>query len=138
MDNRDFKTICMTEDYWATSPFSLARHFGRIKVGGHVYVIVNKEGKDIFQLSFEAEKAGREMAIEPGEPADLCREDFVRYYRKLGRDRFLKVLEDNHHSTDSELKRLMRKAAGEPAGDFQRIVPTEGQKKKTLGRRTDK
>ena len=62
MDNRDFKTICMTEDYWATSPFSLARHFGRIKVGGHVYVIVNKEGKDIFQLSFEAEKAGREMA----------------------------------------------------------------------------
>lgn len=109
MSNNDFKPICMAEDYWANSPLSVARYYGQIKANGHVYMIVNKEGKDIFELSVEAEKAGREKAIEPGEPADLCRADFVKYYRKLGRDKFLQVLKDNPHSTDEELKNILQK-----------------------------
>ena len=87
--------IVMTEQYWANSQFSIARYYGRIRVGKHEYVIVNKDGKDIFQLSAEAQKAGREKAIEPGEPADLCRTDFVPLYRKMGRERFLEFLEQN-------------------------------------------
>ena len=87
--------IVMTEEFWANSQFSIARYYGRIRVGNHDWVIVNKDGKDIFELSREAEKAGREKAIEPGEPADLCREDFVPIYRKLGRERFLEFLEQN-------------------------------------------
>ena len=100
----DFKPICMAEELWANSQFSIARYYGQIKVGGHRYVIVNKEGKDIFQCSIEAEKAGREKAIEPGEPCDLCREDFVKYYRKLGRAKFLAVLKCHSHADDKELK----------------------------------
>ena len=73
---------------------SIARHCGRIKFDGHEFVIVDKRGHDIFECSIEAEREGREKAIEPGEPCDLCRVDFVPIYRKLGRERFLAFLRD--------------------------------------------
>lgn len=87
--------IVMAEDYWANSMLSIARYYGKISVDGHEYVIVDKRGHDIFECSEEADKAGREKAIEPGEPCDLCRVDFVPIYRKLGREQFLRFLEEN-------------------------------------------
>ena len=87
--------IVMAESYWANTHFSIARYSGRIAVGGHEYVIVDKRGHDIFECSREAQKAGREKAIEPGEPADLCRVEFVPIYRKLGREQLLRFLEEN-------------------------------------------
>lgn len=89
------KTIVFAESYWANSQLSIARYTGRIKFQGREFVIVDKRGHDIFECSIEAEKAGREMAIEPGEPCDLCRVDFVPIYRKLGREQFLKFLKEN-------------------------------------------
>ena len=89
------KALVMTEEYWANSMLSIARYYGKIAVDGHEYVIVDKRGHDIFECSREAEKAGREKAIEPGEPADLCRVDFVPIYRKLGREQFLKFIQEN-------------------------------------------
>ena len=86
------KAIVMAENYWANSMFSIARYFGKISIDGHEYVIVDKRGHDIFECSIEAEKAGRAKAIEPGEPCDLCRVDFVPIYRKLGREQFLKFI----------------------------------------------
>ena len=87
-------TIIMTEEYWATSQFSIARYYGGIKVGGVDYVIVNKEGKDIYECSIEAVKAGREKAIEPGEPADLIDKRYKTIYRKLGRDKFIEWVKE--------------------------------------------
>ncbi len=87
--------IVMTEEYWANTQFSIARYYGRVRINNENYVIVNKDGKDIFECSEEAERQGREKAIEPGELADLCREDFVPIYRKLGRDKFLQFLAEN-------------------------------------------
>lgn len=78
----------MTEDYWANTHLSIVRYTGRAKLGKYEYVICNKDGKDIFQCSIEAERAGREKAIEPGEPADLVRIDILPVYRKLGREKF--------------------------------------------------
>ena len=101
------KAILMTEEYWATSQFSVVRYYGRIRIDGYEYLIVNKDGKDIFQCSVEAEKAGRDKAIEPGEPADLVRKDFVLLYRKLGRDKFIEILEKNQQASEDELKVLM-------------------------------
>ena len=89
------KAIVITEDYWVNSQLSIARYYGKIAVDGFDYVIVDKRGHDIFECSFEAEKAGRKKATEPGEPADLCRVDFVPIYRKLGREQFLKFLQEN-------------------------------------------
>ena len=105
----EFKPICMTEEYWATSYFSVARHTGSFKMGSHIWTIVNKEGKDIYECSEEANAEGREYAIEPGEPCDLVRSDFIPIYRRLGRERFLQVLEDNNTASDVELKKIFRK-----------------------------
>lgn len=80
---------------WANSPLSIVRRTGRLKLGGYEYVICNKEGKDIFQCSIEAERAGREKAIEAGEPADLVRRDVVPIYRKLGREGFIEFCKAN-------------------------------------------
>lgn len=87
--------IVLAESYWANSQLSMARYFGKIRIDEHQYVIVDKRGHDIFECSLEAQKAGRKKAIEPGEPADLCRTDFVPIYRKLGREQFLKFLQEN-------------------------------------------
>ena len=87
--------IVMTEEFWRNSQFSVARYYGKISIEGKEYVIVNKDGKDIFQCSAEAAKAGRKKAIEPGEPADLCRREFVPIYRKMGREKFLQFIKDN-------------------------------------------
>lgn len=105
--------ILMTEEYWKSTQLSTVRHFGQCKIGGHIYTIVNEQGKDIFQLSAEAEKAGREHAIEPGDPADLVRMDFVPFYRKLGRERFLNVLRDNRTADDKELKVIFNEIINE-------------------------
>lgn len=101
-------TILMTEEYWANSPFSIARYCGCIKISGIEYIIVNKEGKDLFECSIKADKQGREKAIEPGEPADLIRADFKQFYRKLGRDKFIAVLEENSNAGIDEMKRIMK------------------------------
>jgi len=58
-----------------------------------VYVIVDKRGHDIFECSMEADREGREKAIEPGEPADLVDTRYVKIYRKVGRDKFIELLE---------------------------------------------
>lgn len=28
-------TVCMTEEYWASSPVSVARYYGRMKIDGY-------------------------------------------------------------------------------------------------------
>ena len=84
--------ILMTEEVWANSQFSIARYYGAINISGHRFVIVNKHGQDIFECSRIAEKEGRAKAIEPGEPADLVREDFIPIYKKHGRDKFIGAL----------------------------------------------
>lgn len=104
------RPICMAEEYWANSHFSVTRYCGRIEAFDTTYIIVNKEGKDVFQCSHEAEIAGRKNAIDPGEQADLCHEDFVKYFRKLGRDTFLQVLDDNSHTSEKELHKIFRQA----------------------------
>ena len=80
---------------------------------GEFFIIVDKRGKDIFECSLEAERQGRDKAIEPGEPCELVRRDYVPVYRKLGREGFLAWLRDE--SADHSLE-----AAYEYAGLKQR------------------
>lgn len=101
--------IVITEKAWANCPLSIARYSGRVKYNGHEYVIVDKRGHDIFECSAEAEKEGRKKAIEPGEPADLCRTDFVPIYRKLGREEFLRFLKESPQiDSVKEAKKLLK------------------------------
>ena len=95
--------ILMEEGFWRNSQFSIAKYYGEInvKIGGETieYVIVNKEGKDIFECSLEADKAGREKAIEAGEPADLLDKRYVPAYRLMGRKAFIKMIEEHKDLT---------------------------------------
>ena len=100
----NFYPLIMTEEYWANSQFSIARYYGGVNLDGHRYVIVNKEGKDVLECSKEAEKVGRETAIEPGEPADLCIVSLVSSYRKLGRDNIFELIKDG--KTEEEIKAI--------------------------------
>ena len=84
----------MTEEYWANSQLSPVRNFGHIKLFGQEYIIVNKEGKDIFQCCAEAMKNERQYAIEPGEPCDLVDKRYVPIYRKIGRDKFIEWVKE--------------------------------------------
>ena len=105
--------ILMEEEYWRNSQFSIAKYYGAInvKIGGETinYVIVNKEGKDIFECSEEAQKAGREKAIEPGEPVDLIDRRYIPVYRKMGRDAFIKMIKRNRDLTPEIAMELSEK-----------------------------
>ena len=97
----------MTEEYWANSQFSVARYYGCINLDGREYIIVDKLGRDLWECSAIAEKEGREMAIEPGEPADLILATLQKAYKKLGRDRIIELIKEG--KTEKELKALGNK-----------------------------
>lgn len=100
--------LIMTEEYWANSQLSVARYYGRVRFMNHEYVIVNKEGKDVWECTKEAEKAGRDKAIEPSEPADLCLVSLVPSYKKLGRDRIIELVKEG--KTEKEIKEIAKTA----------------------------
>lgn len=81
--------ILFTEEQWANSLLSIARHFGRIKFNGEEYIILNKDGKDVFECSWEADLQGRDKAIPAGEPCDLVNVKYCKEYRRLGREKFM-------------------------------------------------
>lgn len=115
--------ILMEEEFWRNSQFSIAKYYGEINVniGGETieYVIVNKEGKDIFECSLEAEKAGRDKAIEPGEPADLVDKRYIPAYRKMGRKAFIEMIEEQEELTPE----LANKLADEYKQSKEKYVP---------------
>ena len=101
--------ILMTEEYWASSYLSVVRHFGHIGFNGHTYTIVDKLGRDIFECSLIAEKEGRALAIEPGEPCDLVRNEYIPIYRAVGRDEFMRLIKET-----SDLDELKKRAGIKP------------------------
>ena len=98
--------LIMTEEYWANSQLSVARYYGQLRFMGREYIICDKTGRDIFQLSAIAERQGRQKAIEPGEPADLCLKSLLPAYRKLGRDRIIALIEEG--KTEKEIKAIAK------------------------------
>lgn len=58
--------LAMAESFWANSHLSIARYTGRIHLGKYDYVICNKDGKDIFECSMEAQRADAKRRLNPG------------------------------------------------------------------------
>lgn len=106
--------VCMTEEFWANSQLSIARYYGRVKFNGHEYYIVDKLGRDLLECSMAADRAGSDKAIPAGEPADLVRRDFIPYYRKLGRDKFLEVLKEHPTHSDKLLLAIYKELTKKP------------------------
>lgn len=102
--------IWMPEELWINSQLSLARFSGGATIGGHQYIVVDKHGRDLFEATMAKDRKGSDKAIPPGEPADLLRQDFQKYYKKLGREKFLEILKANSHVPDEVLKHIYKEA----------------------------
>lgn len=94
MNNKEQAPLVMAQEYWMNTHLSVARFSGCVRVFGHEYYVVDKNGRDLYECTKIANMEGRTKAIEAGEPADLCRKDFMKTYRKLGRDKVLELLKD--------------------------------------------
>ena len=99
--------LLMTEEFWANSQLSIARYYGEITFDGRKYIIVDRNGRDIYECSAIAEREGRDKAIEPGEPADLILSTLRFAYRKLGRERIIALIKEG--KTEDEIKALAKK-----------------------------
>ena len=99
--------LLMTEEFWANSQLSIARYYGEIIFDCRKYIIVDKNGRDIYELSAIADREGRDKAIEPGEPADLILSTLRFAYRKLGRERIIALIKEG--KTEVEIKALAKK-----------------------------
>lgn len=99
--------LLMTDEFWANSQLSIVRYYGEIIFNGRKYIIVDKNGRDIYECSAIAEREGREKAIEPGEPADLILSTLRFAYRKLGRDRIIELIKQG--KTEEEIKAMVKK-----------------------------
>lgn len=88
----------MTEEYWADSIFSIARYYGQININGKIYIIVNKQGATVFELSDPESKYfvghGAAKAIPPGEPADLVLKEWIPIYKALGREKTFELVRE--------------------------------------------
>lgn len=102
---KEFKSILLTKESWMNSQLSVAKYSGGVQVTGEgrkkrTLLIVNKEGKDLFQTS-----------IPPGEPADLVDKEFIPLYKKLGRDLFIAIVNANPLVSRGELKNILTEQA---------------------------
>ena len=102
---KEFKVIILTKEYWMNSQLSVAKYSGGIHLtfdGGkkRTFLIVNKEGKELNQVSIPA-----------GEPADLVDKEFIPLYKKLGRTLFIGIVQANPLASRKELKDILTESA---------------------------
>ena len=98
----------MTEENWKNSHLSTAGRYGCITLNGSSYVVVDETGMTLFELSALQAKDGRQWLIPPGKPADLVDEEFVPFYKKLGREKFIEILKQNRTTPLAELKKIFK------------------------------
>ena len=102
---KEFKAILLTKESWMNSQLSVAKYSGGIHLtcdGGkkRTFLIVNKEGKELNQVSIPA-----------GEPADLGDKEFIPLYKKLGRTLFIGIVQANPLASRKELKDILTESA---------------------------
>lgn len=102
---KEFKSVLLTKESWMNSQLSVAKYFGGIQLTGEggkkrTFLIVNKEGMDLNQVSIPA-----------GEPADLVDKEFIPLYKQLGRDLFVAIIGANPLVSRKELKEILTEQA---------------------------
>ena len=102
---KEFKALLLTKESWMNSQLSVAKYSGGIHLtcdGGkkRTFLIVNKEGKELNQVSIPA-----------GEPADLVDKEFIPLYKKLGRILFIGIVQANPLASRKELKDILTESA---------------------------
>lgn len=102
---KEFNTILLPKDFWMNSQLSVAKYSGGVHLTcedgkKRTFLIVNKEGKDLNQVSIPA-----------GEPADLVDKEFIPLYKKMGRTLFIGIVQANPLASRKELKDILTESA---------------------------
>lgn len=89
--------ILIEESYWRNSQLSVAKYYGGVHFNGQEYLIVNKEGITLEELSNPQSEnyVGKgQYAIPTGEPADLVLKTWLPVYRHFGREGIIGLLRE--------------------------------------------
>jgi hypothetical protein len=73
----------MTKEFWMNNQLSIARFHGGMTQGSKTWLII----PPLY---------------------DLVRQDFIKYYCKLGRGKFIEVLKEHSQATDKELETIFK------------------------------
>lgn len=80
--------IMMAKEFWLNSQFSIARFYGGISINETRYIIMGSE-------------------------QDLVDDKFAKYYHKLGREKFVQILEQNKYASKTSVAQAMKNALSE-------------------------
>ena len=121
---KEFKAILLTKESWMNSQLSIAKYSGGVQVTGEggkkrTLLIVNKEGKDLYQVG-----------IPSGESADLVDKEFISLYKKLGRDLFISIVNANPLISRKDLKERLTQAAEVKKGYEEEMKKARKEKEK--------
>lgn len=121
---KEFKALLLTKESWMNSPLSVAKYSGGVQVTGEggkkrTLLIVNKEGKDLYQVG-----------IPSGESADLVDKEFIPLYKKLGRDLFISIVNANPLISRKDLKERLTQAAEVKKGYEEEMKKARKEKEK--------
>ena len=116
--------ILLTKESWMNSQLSVAKYSGGVQVTGEggkkrTLLIVNKEGKDLYQVG-----------IPSGESADLVDKEFIPLYKKLGRDLFISIVNANPLISRKDLKERLTQAAEVKKGYEEEMKKARKEKEK--------
>ena len=121
---KEFKSILLTKESWMNSQLSIAKYSGGVQVTGEggkkrTLLIVNKEGKDLYQVG-----------IPSGESADLVDKEFIPLYKKLGRDLFISIVNANPLISRKDLKERLTQATEVKKGYEEEMKKARKEKEK--------
>ena len=97
------KTIVIAKEAWLCSQLSIAKYYGGIDIsdeenGTRHFLVVDGKGHPY---------QGR---LSPREPADLVDKEFIPFYRKLGRDKFISIVSMEPLASRKGLKQILSAA----------------------------
>ena len=100
------KTIVIAKEAWLCSQLSIAKYYGGIDIsdeenGTRHFLVVDGKGHPY---------QGR---LCPREPADLVDKEFLPFYRKLGRDKFISIVSMEPLASRKGLKQILSAAVQE-------------------------
>ena len=94
------KTIVIAKEAWLCSQLSIAKYSGGIDIsdeenGTRHFLVVDGKGKPYQGI------------LSPREPADLVDKEFLPFYRKLGRDKFISIVSMEPLASRKGLKQIL-------------------------------
>jgi hypothetical protein len=100
------KTIVIAKEAWLYSQLSIAKYSGGIDIsdeenGTRHFLLVDGKGQPYQGI------------LSPREPADLVDKEFLPFYRKLGRDKFISIISREPLASRKGLKQILSAAVQE-------------------------